>query len=334
MVRNPTGSLKVSSASSDFDIPLAPMRPSRPAGGPMPPAPIATQSAAAAAPRTRRAPGATIPPTPASRAASQREQTRETARETARETVRESAKESDGSAAPAGRLTEAFINQNAMVERYLTGQLSPKWTQEFERYCREHPRFLTETGIHKRLQAGMDLLVATGQAPAPAKRLSRFHQLHIGWLLTAVVVLGGSLWATITWSSSLADQIALLRRQANNRTLPLPTSEREIRLLPSRDGVMTSPAIVIANRAAQMLDFQIDETRSPYKIFKVTIDRVDQGRVQVISGLQKDPEGHLLINLNSGALGPGNYQLTIEGFTPKGDIEPDSWVTIGIAPVK
>ena len=30
------------------------------------------------------------------------------------------------------------------------------------------------------------------------------------------------------------------------------------------------------------------------------------------------------------ALGPGNYQLTIEGLSWRGDPEPDSWVTIGI----
>jgi hypothetical protein len=62
----------------------------------------------------------------------------------------------------------------------------------------------------------------------------------------------------------------------------------------------------------------------------VTIDRIGQGRVQVISGLQKDAEGHLRIAQNSTAWPPGNYQLSIEGITPSGGSEPDSWVTIGI----
>ena len=49
-----------------------------------------------------------------------------------------------------------------------------------------------------------------------------------------------------------------------------------------------------------------------------------------ISELAKDSNGHLRIALNSSALGPGNYQFTIEGLTWKGDAEPDSWITIGI----
>ena len=62
----------------------------------------------------------------------------------------------------------------------------------------------------------------------------------------------------------------------------------------------------------------------------MTIDRIDQGRVGVITNLAKDSNGHLRIALNSSALGPGNYQLTIEGLNWRADPEPDSWITIGI----
>jgi hypothetical protein len=52
--------------------------------------------------------------------------------------------------------------------------------------------------------------------------------------------------------------------------------------------------------------------------------------VGVITNLAKDSNGHLRIALNSSALGPGNYQLTIEGLDWRGQAQPDSWVTIGI----
>jgi hypothetical protein len=87
---------------------------------------------------------------------------------------------------------------------------------------------------------------------------------------------------------------------------------------------------VIGGGQAQLVDFKIDETRSAYKMFRITIDRIDQGRVAVLHNLVKDSNGHLRIALNSSALGPGNYQLTIEGLSWRGDPEPDSWVTIGI----
>jgi len=79
-----------------------------------------------------------------------------------------------------------------------------------------------------------------------------------------------------------------------------------------------------------MADLKIDESRSPYRNFRVTIDRIDQGRVGVISNLAKDSNGHLRIALNSSALGPGNYQFTLEGLDWHGTPQPDSWVTISI----
>jgi hypothetical protein len=131
-------------------------------------------------------------------------------------------------------------------------------------------------------------------------------------------------------SSAKSLRIKKLQDQAAERPLDPATSTREIRLLPSREGGSNTPAIMIGGSSAQLADLKIDESRSPYKIFRVTIDRIDQGRVAVISELAKDSNGHLRLALNSSALGPGNYQFTIEGLTWRGDAEPDSWITIGI----
>jgi len=90
-------------------------------------------------------------------------------------------------------------------------------------------------------------------------------------------------------------------------------------------------AIIIGGGTTQLADFRIDESRSPYHAFRVTIDRIDQGRVAVLGNLAKDSNGHLRLALNSSALGPGNYQLTLEGLDWRGEPQPDSWVTIGIA---
>jgi len=121
------------------------------------------------------------------------------------------------------------------------------------------------------------------------------------------------------------------QQENSERALDAATSTREIRLLPSRSGASNSPAITIGGGAgAQLADLKIDESRSPYHIFRITIDRIDQGRVAVINNLGKDSNGHLRIALNSSALGPGNYQLTLEGLDWRGQPQPDSWITIGI----
>jgi hypothetical protein len=225
-----------------------------------------------------------------------------------------------------------FIARNQVVERYLSGRLPLKGATEFERFCRENPEVLDELGLPERVNAGLRLLDASGK-PEPWQETKQPFwqkaQVTIG-LAAAVVVLAGALWYSMNDGASKALRITKLQSQAAERPLDPATSTREIRLLPSREGGSNTPAITIGGGAAQLVDFKIDESRSPYKVFRVTIDRIDQGRVAVISELGKDSNGHLRIALNSSALGPGNYQLTIEGLTWRGEAEPDSWITIGI----
>ena len=119
-------------------------------------------------------------------------------------------------------------------------------------------------------------------------------------------------------------------QQVAAQALDPATTTRTIRLLPSRERASTTPAVVIGGGQTQLANLLIDMTHSPYKEYRVTIDRIDQGRVAIINNLGKDSNGHLRIALNSSALGPGNYQLTLEGLDWRGQPQPDSWITIGI----
>ena len=66
-----------------------------------------------------------------------------------------------------------------------------------------------------------------------------------------------------------------------------------------------SPAVVIGGGGeTQLADLKIDMSRSQYRAFRVTIDRIDQGRVAVLHNLMKDSNGHVRIALNTSALGP------------------------------
>ena len=235
-------------------------------------------------------------------------------------------------AAPAAPMDRDFIARNQVVERYLSGRLPLKGATEFEQFVHRHPEILDEIGLPERVNAGLRLLEASGkpepwqEAPRPAWQKP---QVTIA-LAAAVLALGVALSILTGASASKSHKIAQLQKQATEQALDPATSTREIRLLPNRSGASNSPAITIGAGGAQLADFKIDESRSPYHIFRVTIDRIDQGRVGVITNLVKDSNGHLRIALNSTALGPGNYQLTIEGLNWRGDPEPDSWITIGI----
>jgi hypothetical protein len=234
---------------------------------------------------------------------------------------------------PAPVMDRDFIARNQVVERYLSGRLPLKAATEFERFCRDHGELLDEIGLPERVNAGLRLLEASGkpepwqEAPPPVWQKP---QVTLG-LAIAVAVLGMTLMGVTANSSSKSHRITELQKQNSERALDPATSTREIRLLPSRSGASNAPAITIGGGpSAQLVDLKIDESRSAYRVFRVTVDRIDQGRVAVISNLEKDSNGHLRIALNSSALGPGNYQLTLEGLDWRGQPQPDSWVTIGI----
>jgi hypothetical protein len=226
-----------------------------------------------------------------------------------------------------------FIARNQVVERYLSGRLPIKGATDFERFCRDNPELLDELGIPERVNAALRLLEASGKPEPWAEPRKAFWQkleIVIG-LLAIAVVLGIALAIVASGSAQKTRRIAALRQEATERPLDPATSTRDIRLLPSRDGASDSPAIVIGGGSgAQLADFRIDESRSPAKLFRITIDRINQGRVGIIDHLAKDSDGNLRIALNSSALGPGDYQLTIEGLNWQGLPQPDSWITIGI----
>ncbi|HUA24481.1 MAG TPA: hypothetical protein VMA54_10220 [Steroidobacteraceae bacterium] len=226
-----------------------------------------------------------------------------------------------------------FIARNQVVERYLSGRLPIKGATDFESFCREHPEFLDELGIPERVNAALRLLEAGGKPEPWAEPPKPFWQkleIVLG-LLAATLVLAIGLAIVASGSSQKTRRIAALQQQETERALDPATSTRDIHLLPSRDGASDSPAIFIGGGSeAELADFRIDESRSPFRLFRITIDRINQGRVGVIDHIAKDSDGNLRIALNSSALGPGDYQLTIEALNWQGQPLPDSWVTIGV----
>jgi len=124
-------------------------------------------------------------------------------------------------------------------------------------------------------------------------------------------------------------QIGSLQDAVATQPLHPAVSTRSVTLLPSRTAPSRTNATVVGGEA-QMADLRVDMSWSRYTAFRVTIDRVDQGRALVLYNLLRDSNGHLRIAFNTTALGPGSYQLAIEGLTLKGDLVPQAWVTVGV----
>jgi hypothetical protein len=234
--------------------------------------------------------------------------------------------------AAAPRMDRDFIARNQIVERYLSGNLPIKGATDFERVCREEPGLLDEIGFPERVNTALRLLEASGKPepwqPAP-KKLWEKPQLMIG-LGAAVLLLVLTLALVGSASADKSRSITKLRALIAEQPLEPASTTRTIRLVPSRAGTSNTPAITIGGGAAQLADLHIDMTHSPYRAFRVTIDRVDQGRVAVLHNVMKDSNGQLHLALNTSALGPGIYEFTLDGLTWRGDPEPDAWIAIAI----
>lgn len=226
-----------------------------------------------------------------------------------------------------------FIEQNQIIERYLAGRLPLKGAQDFERFCRENPETLTRLGMAERIHMGLRLMDASGQPEPWAEKQIPFYQKPVAIAAVAGVA-GTALIATVMLLVSLQDKdrrIDVLSEELQQQPLLPVRSTRGITVLPSRTGPMDGSMVTIGGPDTEMADFKFDVSWSSYGSFRVTIDRVDQGRVAVLSNLAKDSNGHLRIALNSSAVGPGDYRMSLEGLDWRGNPVPQAWASFAVA---
>lgn len=229
-------------------------------------------------------------------------------------------------------MDKEFIERNQIVEKYLSGRLPPRGATEFERFCRAHPDLLDTLGLPERVHAGLRLLEAGGKPEPWAEKTRPWWEstpIVIGAaasalvLLIACAVLGAQL-------GQRGQRITELEKRVVEQPLSAATTTRPIKLVPARGGPTRQPAVVVGAGATQFVDFKIDMAWSKYTMFRITIDREEQGRVMILHNMNKDSNGHLRLALNTSALGPGNYNLLIQGVTWRGEPIAQAWATIGI----
>ena len=238
----------------------------------------------------------------------------------------------DAVQAPTPAMDLDFIERNQIVERYLTGKLPPRGAQDFELFCRQNPELLDRLRLSERINAALRLLDASGRPEPWAEKSTRFYQKPLAFAIAAAAAGSLAIAAILlaVGSGESAKRIEQLQREVTERPLAPATSTRPIVLVPSRNGPGRSSVVTIGGNGAELADFKIDVSWSKSTTFKVIIDRVDQGRVAVLGNVLRDSNGQLRIALNSTALGPGDYQLTLEGLNWRGEPTPEAWVTISV----
>jgi hypothetical protein len=231
-----------------------------------------------------------------------------------------------------GRIDREFVIKNRLIERYIGGRLPVRGAQDLERFCREHPELLDELHLSENINAALRLLDAGGRAspwePEPKKW---WEQLWVPIAAASLAVVLGCTALVLSSKLSARDHaISGLKQQVAQQPLKATTSKRTINVTPSRVAPSRHSMARIGGAAAELADLKIDMSWTPMDQFRVTVDRIDQGRVAVFHNIKRDSSGVLHLELNSSALGPGDYQLTIEGLDRWGNPIPQAWATISV----
>jgi hypothetical protein len=235
-----------------------------------------------------------------------------------------------GIAAPAPAMDREFIIKNQIVERYLAGRLPPKGVTDFERLIRARPELIEELGLADMVNAGLRLLDAAGVAEPWAEKQKKFWENPVftfGAAGLALVALIGCAYLA-TQLSSRDTKIANLTKDVQERPIAPSTQKRTIRVGVSRSGPPSGSTLSIG--LGEFAEFKADLSWTRFALFRVSIDRVNQGRVAVLDGVTKDSNGDVRIALNAGAFGPGDYMVTLEGLNMRREHLPVAWYRFAV----
>lgn len=241
--------------------------------------------------------------------------------------------DSAGTGAPGSAMDAAFIERNQIVERYLSGRLPARGAGDFERFCKQHPELLTAIGLPERINAGLRLMDVAGHPEPWAEKKTPFYQKPLA--IAGLAALSGTLLiATLMLllsNGAQQNQIAVLEDQIRNQPLLPAESTRPIVIAASRNGPVSRPMVTIGGTDTVMADLKFDVSFSRLTNFRVTIDRLDQGRVMTLGNVARDSNGHLRLALNSSALGPGYYTVTMDGIDWRGTPHAEAWASFAVA---
>ncbi len=225
-----------------------------------------------------------------------------------------------------------YIARNRIVELYLSGTLPVRSATVFEGFCRENPQILDEIGLPERVHTALRLLESSGKPEPWQEKPKRFwEQPYMLAALSGLILVLGI--AILVSNHRLADQVhkvTALQQLVANQPIDAATGSSTVYVQPTHAGPTTAASSSIGGSAAQLVNIKIDMNHSDFRAFRITIDRLNQGRVAVLNNLIKDSNGSLSFSLNTSALGPDIYQLAIDGLDWRGDPQPDSWAAINI----
>jgi len=232
---------------------------------------------------------------------------------------------------PAPAMDREFIIKNQIVERYLAGRLPPKGVTDFEKLIRSRPQLIEELGLPEKVNAGLRLLDAAGIAEPWAEKPKKFWESPAFTMGAAALAAAALIGCAVLAMQVSSRNASIAKQKLENLERPIAPSTRKRTILVgvARNGPPAQSTLTINH--GEFAEMKVDLSFTKYGAFKVSIDRVNQGRVAVLDGVEKDSNGHLRISLNASAFGPGDYLVVIEGLNMRRESLPMGWFRLTVA---
>jgi hypothetical protein len=245
-----------------------------------------------------------------------------------------------------------YIENEHIVQRYLSGDLTVREARDFKRFCSAHPELLNEWHVPASLKAQLaqwsrEADPLETEAPTGTQAIygdsrpeaSRDDVRMSGWrrpgrwvpmLVIALVLAIGALASVLVYARHLNTQLHTKTREAEKLGLQAHSTVQTYHIKLVR-GRPQNPTLSVGwPMPPELLDLYIDVTEGNYNSFQVTIDRQDGSRVLQIKRIARDSNRELRLALNSSAFGPGVYLLKFDGYTWRGQTQELGWIMLGL----
>jgi hypothetical protein len=253
-----------------------------------------------------------------------------------------------------------YIENEHIVDRYLSGELTVREAREFEQFCLDHPQFISSLPIPVRLKARLSRRpvedTETGDFAALPSSASRaamevaedgfdadeareemrrsfgegLNRTLLIALLAAVLVAAGVAVMYALKANALAQQLQGAKKELTAVQMQPPGRRQHYTVQPVK-GKPSQPTVALGwLNPAELLDISIDATEGKMTQFQITVDKSDGVRVMQIKRLTRDSNKELRMSLNSSAFGPGNYLVRIDAFNWRGQTEEYGWLMLGL----
>jgi hypothetical protein len=195
-----------------------------------------------------------------------------------------------------------------------------------------------KTGRRKGLLRKPAVQVELDLPPPPGTAGVEFVEMEPAWWQRRSFVIALACAALLLLALTVAARIAshrdraaavALEHQVRTLTMRPATRVRAVRVTPNPRSWSAAPdAIVDWPEPPELLDLYLPVAYSDFKVFAVTLDKVDTGRVLDLQRVSADSNRELRLTLNSSAFGPGEYRIRLQGYTWKGQRIDAGWVRL------